>query len=198
MNRLELYTTDPIDALDYPDAAGGGLQPSSRALDVFTDFRRAEPLVIDIATGVAHARAVMLASHVHLLLVEQHGRFCGVLTMDAIEEQEILKKVSLGYDRAGLTVREFLRWRGSLKAFSFEELHRATVADIIRALQGSGEEHCLVIDRARHRIRGIIAASAVANRLHLPVEICRRPSFADIFDIVHRSRQAEHRLAAMH
>jgi len=197
MKRLELYSTDPIDTLEYPDTTKGNLLLSSPALDIFTDFRNAEPLVVSLDTAVTHARAVMQASHVHLLLVENHGNFCGVVSMSDIEPQEILKQVSQGYERSELTVREFLRGRASLKAFSLEELHGASVADIVRALQGSGEQHCLVIDRARHRIRGIIAASAVAKKLRLPVTISRRPTFADIFESVHRPRQGEVSLTAV-
>jgi len=197
MKTLQLYSTDPIDTLEYPDASRGNLLLSSSALDIFTDFRKAEPLVVSIDTTIAHAKAVMQASHVHLLLVENHGAFCGVVSMNDIEPQEILKQVSQGYDRSELTVREFLRGRATLKAFSLEELHGASVADIVRALQGSGEQHCLVIDRARHRIRGIIAASAVAKKLCLPVTFSKRPTFTEIFDAIHRPRHGESHLAAV-
>jgi len=43
-----------------------------------------------------------------------------------------------------------------------------------------------VVDRSGRQIRGLISASDVARRLHIPILIERIPSFVDIFSSVRR------------
>jgi DeoR family transcriptional regulator, catabolite repression regulator len=53
---------------------------------------------------------------------------------------------------------------------------------VLNTLQHNGEQHCLVIDTDSHHIRGVISASDIASRLHIPVHIEKAPTFLNIFD----------------
>jgi CBS domain containing-hemolysin-like protein len=78
-----------------------------------------------------------------------------------------------------------MRHRTSLRSIDITDLQGASVGDVIHTLQENGEQHCLVIDRKSHHIRGMISASDIARRLHLPVIIEQTPTFASIFGSLH-------------
>jgi hypothetical protein len=42
------------------------------------------------------------------------------------------------------------------------------------------------VDEQTHQIRGIVAASDIARRLHVPVKIEHPTSFIDIFDVMNK------------
>jgi CBS domain containing-hemolysin-like protein len=93
--------------------------------------------------------------------------------------------VASGVSRSKLLVNDLMRERLSLRSIEISDLEQATVGDVIHTLQENGEQHCLVIDRAKHNIRGLISASDIARRLHLPVVIEQTPTFISIFASLH-------------
>jgi CBS domain containing-hemolysin-like protein len=74
--------------------------------------------------------------------------------------------------------------RSNISALSYSDIEHATVGDIIDTLRCSGERHCLVVDDEHHWIRGLIAASDIALRLHIEFDFASPPSFADILAVV--------------
>jgi CBS domain containing-hemolysin-like protein len=89
--------------------------------------------------------------------------------------------VAAGEPRTDILVSDVMIPRRDVKALSYGELETATVGDIVESLRCSGQQHCLVVDDDEHSIRGLIAASDVAERLHRRISVKPEPSFADIF-----------------
>lgn len=185
MRTLQFYETQAIDQLAWPEQEQS-VSPNSSAREIFTDFTHTQPLMLLASTSAIEAEKLMRKSHVRLkLVVDQHTEFLGVVSLEDLNSQEVIKKLSLGYSREDLSVADFMRPRASLRAFDYHDIERSTIQDVVEALKYSGHQHCLVIDRQRHKIRGIISASDIARKLSLPVDIARDSSFAGIFNAIH-------------
>jgi len=181
MNNLAFFDTETIDELAWPTNPNQ-LTVDSPALDFFTDFTEHQPLVIDVSTSALEAQTLMKKAHVWLkVVVNANNHFLGVVSLDELRNQEILKRTSKGLKREELTLTDFMRHRNELKALSFDDLQNATIGCVIKMLQDSGQQHCLVIDRGEHQIRGIFSSSEIARRLKLPLDVDNRASFASLY-----------------
>lgn len=184
MKKLPFYETQNVDELAWPET-NKKITKNSSATKVFTDFNVQEPLVIEASMSAVEAEKLMQQTHVRLkLVVDSNNHFLGVVSLDDLNSQEVIKKLSAGYRREELSVADFMRPRSELKAFSYEEIAKATIGEIIHSLEGSGNQHALVIDRKSHKIRGIISSSDIARKLRLPIDIDNKSSFAHIFKAV--------------
>jgi len=193
MSKLSLYKTENIDELLHPDHYSVTLDSS--ALEVFTDFNRYEPLVIDASTPAATAEKLLQKVHVRLkLVVDKRGDFVGVIGINDIGRQEYVKKIAAGFKHEELCVEDFMKPKKDLKAFDLTEIKTATIDDVIHALRENGEQHCLVVDHANHYIRGIISASDIVKKLDLPLSILEGFSF----EKVSRAAQISHKMSSCH
>lgn len=185
MKKLPLYTAPTVAELSHP-AQQPDISEDSPALTVFTDFHRVNPLVVDATLSAMEVEELMLKSHVRLkFVVDRNRHFLGVVSLDDLNRQAMMQKLTEGYDRDSLSVKEFMQPRDQLKAFSCDDLSNATIRDVIATLKDSGQQHCLVIDRQSNDIRGIISASDIARKLRLPINIARRSNFSEIFRAVY-------------
>jgi CBS domain containing-hemolysin-like protein len=181
MRHFELYDADRIDQLVHPENFQE-IDADSPAMLVFTDFRVTEPLVIDATTTAIEAERMMKRSHVRLKLVlDESELFLGMIALDDLSDSEIIKKVAGGYNREELQVSDMMRKRQDLKVFDFSELETMTVGDVLRVLQEYGHQHCLVVERHLHQIRGVISASDIARKLKMDISIQRPPKFAELY-----------------
>ena len=137
MKKLALYPVEKIDQLTSPEAHED-ISVQSSALNVFTDFKKVTPMVIESTTSAVNVEHLMQKSHVRLKLVIDH------------------------YARIG---------------------------DVIETLQSAGQQHCLVIDREQHAIRGVLSANDIARRLKLAVDVSTPNSFASIFKVIANTQQ---------
>lgn len=186
MKKLSFYDTQFVNELDWP-VDGQDITLNDSALEVFTDFNKYKPLVIDASTSAVDAHRLMQQTHVRLkFVVDQNNHFIGVVSLDDLSNQELIKKLSDGFNRDELTVADFMRTKSQLRAFDYDELVQAKISDLIEALKGSGQQHCLVVDRIRYRIRGIFSASDLARKLRLPVDIENKSSFVHVFNAISR------------
>lgn len=195
MRILNFYETDPIAELAHPEQSEATSLQSS-ALSVFTDFSRADPLVVDPGMKITEAERTMIRDHVRLkFVVDKNHHFIGIISLEDLNGQAIIARVSQGFSRSELIVKDFMRPRQELKAFAYEELEQASIGDVVKALQDTGVQHCLVIDQTAHRIRGIISASDVARALRLPLAISHKSSFAEIFSVLYPKIHPESQFA---
>ena len=181
MKNLALYETESIDELAWP-TDHQDLTVESPAIDVFTDFAVHKPLVIEASTSAHDALLLMQKTHVRLkLVVDSNNHFLGVVSLETLNRQEIVKKISEGYVKEDLQVTDFMQQKSALKAFDYKDILQAKIGDIVDSLQHSGFQHCLVIDREQHQIRGIFSASDITRKLHLPIDITNRSSFYNVY-----------------
>lgn len=181
MKHFALYDAERIDQLVRPEYFEKVSRDSS-AMQVFTDFRVYEPLVIDATTTAVEAENMMKRSHVRLkLVIDENGSFKGVVALEDLSNAEIIKKVAEGYNREELQVADMMRKRQDLKVFDFHELEAMTVYDVLVVLRQYGHQHCLVVEREHHQIRGVISASDIARKLKMDISIQQPPKFAELY-----------------
>lgn len=152
----------------------------SPAFDIFTDFKKTEPLVIESSLDVVAAEDLMKKTHVKLKLVLEHGKFVGTIAYGDLVGEKMMSLVH-HIPRNEILVSEVMTPRSHLKAIEFNDVKRAKVSDIVETLKNEGTQHFLVIDREANHIRGIFSASDIARRLHIPINISKVSTFIDIY-----------------
>lgn len=157
----------------------------SPALDIFTDFKKTSPLVIEQCLDVVTAEDLMKKTHVRLKLVLDHGEFVGTLAYEDLISEKVMSRAN-HIHRADIMVSEVMTPKSCLKAIKFADVKRARIGDIVETLKNEGKQHFLVIDGDDYHIRGIFSASDIARRLHVPINIDRLSTFIDIYKAIRR------------
>ena len=186
MKKLSLLNLEQTNKIATPEQLHQ-IDLNSPAINIFTDFHQVKPLVIDAHTLALDAINLMMKEHVHMkIVVTPNEEFLGVISSHEVSEQNIMAKIAQGYSRDELLVSDVMIASSSLHGFSFEELKKAQVSDVIEALKHYKVRHCLVLDSKHNHIRGVISSSDIARKLHVPLHISERAnSFADIYKAVH-------------
>jgi len=182
MKTLSLFNLDAVDQLIQPtDFTETTL--NSPALSVLSDFKHNQPTMIEGNTSAAQALQMMQLEHCQLkLVVDADERMLGLIHIEQLSEQALLRQVIQGNSRDEIKVRDLMRPRERIKALAYQQLQNCTIADVVNTLQSNGEAFCLVVDRDNHQIRGVIHAQELARRLHMPLAIRQQPTFLRIFD----------------
>lgn len=185
MRRFNLYEVDPVDQL-----AGPSIQDmvtlDSPALSLLLDFQAHEALVAGSDDRACDLEQSMLRTHVHLrLVVDKNNQFLGLVSLDDINAQEIMKKVAKGFLRDNLLATDFMHPKESLRALDYHELKQASVRDVVQMLRKNEHQYYLVVDRRAHRIRGVISAADIASRLGLDISVNKSASFINVYAALH-------------
>lgn len=181
MKPLHLYPTTEIDVLAWPKKIKG-LSLDSPALNFFTDFQEVKPLVIESAMTALEVKQLMQKAHVRLKFVlDESDNFIGIVSTADLADEKIMQQVSQGNDRDSILLTDIMTLKKDLKALDYQEIVKASISEVIQALKDSGEQHCLVLDRSAHKVRGIFSASDIARKLHLPIDIQDKSSFYKVF-----------------
>lgn len=181
MTSLNFTKLEDVQGLVFP-GVNTDITEESPAVDVVTDFRKTKPLVIDVNTNANEAESMMLKAHVKLkIVVDEEMKFLGMVSLDDISDQQILKKVNEGNKREDLKVSDFMQPKSKLKAFDWKELEHARVKDIVNALKDSGQQHFPILDNQSHKVCGLISSSDILRKLMLPMDITRDSSFYSIY-----------------
>lgn len=185
MKNLHFYEAVNVDRLVWP-ADFHLVSMEASAMAVFNDFKQSRPTLISPEMTAIEAERLMRTEHEAIkMVVDGQDRFLGVLCLDDLDSQEVLKKVANGYQRAELRVSDFMRPKASLQSFDYAELEQATIKDVIDALQYSGQQYCLVVDRDNQAVRGIISAKDLAEKIRLPLDVQNRSSFVNVFNAIY-------------
>lgn len=184
MKKLTMYPVTNIDELARP-ADSVEFSLFSPAVEFFTDFLNVVPLVLDASTTADEARQTMLKTHVRLMFViNEKNEFIGVITADDLAERKIVQQVAKGYQREDVQVTDLMTQRRELMALSIEDVNKSSIAAIVELLKDSQQQHCLVLDRDEHKIRGIFSASDISRKLKLPIEIPHQSDFYRVFSAI--------------
>lgn len=185
MKNIALYELNQLDELAWPETFQG-VSLDSPATTVFTDFKKTKPIVIQADTPISEVEQRMIEEKVRLKIVlNTSNQFIGVISLDDLNDQEKIKRIALGIERADLRVRHFMRTKEDLKVILYRELKRSSVGDVVEMLKANGLQHCLVVDSEAHQIRGIVSASDLAKGLGIAMNLSVSPSFFDIFNEVY-------------
>ena len=184
MKTINLMTLDKVEHLVQPEQFYE-VNMDSPALTILTDFKQHKPLIIDADTSATQADYLMRKSHVRLLLVvDEHDELIGTISLQELDGQHMQILQNQGIDRQDVSLRDLMVPRTQQMAIRYRDILDATIEDVLHALQKNGKMHCLVVDKQEHQIRGIISASDIARRLHVPIEIEMPTTFIDIFRAV--------------
>lgn len=181
MNSITLFPVNSVAHMVQPDEFTE-LTINSPASEFFTDFKKHRPLTIEGSTLSIDVETLMRKAHVRLMLVvDADNEFIGTISADDLSQQNFMIRIANGDRLQDIIVRDMMRPKREILALDIDQLERSSIADVIESLQRSGQQHCLVVDRTHDHIRGLISASDVARRLHMPIRIEKVPTFVDIF-----------------
>lgn len=184
MKKIAFINADATSDLAWPQS-DGEITVKSPALEVFTDFTITKPLVIDANTSAIDAEKLMQKAHVRLkVVVDDDKRFLGIISLQDLNSQVMMIKISEGERREELSVVDFMQPRKKLIGLDFSSLSQASIRQVIEALKDSAQQHCIVVDNDQKRLRGIISASDVVRKLRLPLDILNDSSFSEIYKAV--------------
>lgn len=186
MHTITLFPVDSVAHMVQPDEFND-LDIHSPATEFFTDFKKHRPMTIEGSARAVDVELLMRKAHVRMnLVVDADNEFIGTISSEDLSEQHFMIRVANGERLGEIFVSDMMCPKRAILALDLEQLERSSIGDIVQALQRTGQQHCLVVDRAHDHIRGLISASDVARRLHMPIRIERVPTFVDIFRSIHR------------
>ena len=143
--------------------------------------------MIEADTPVIQAAYLMKKAHVRLLLVvDKNEELVGTISLQELEAQHLQVMQEHHSCRLDMTVADVMIARSQLNVIQYQDLITATILDVVNTLQSNRKLHCLVVDQQNHQIRGIVAASDIARRLHVPVKIEKPTTFIDIFEVMNK------------
>jgi CBS domain containing-hemolysin-like protein len=184
VKKLTLHAVEAVDELAWPENHHEYTLHSS-ALDVFTDFKSIKPLVIEASSSAVEVERLMKKAHVRLkIVIDKNQHFIGLVSYNSLNSQEMVKKLVKGESRENLMVTDFMIPKSKLKAIAYTDIANAKIGDVIETLKVAGQQHCLVIDRKDHTIRGVLSANDIAKKLHLAIDVSTPTSFASIFEAI--------------
>lgn len=186
MHTIKLFHVNNVAHMVQPEEFDE-LDVHSPATEFFTDFKKHRPVIIEGSTPAIDVEMLMRKAHVRMkLVVDSDNEFIGTISTEDLSEQNFMIRIANGDRLPDITVSDMMCPKQAILALDLEQLERSSIRDIIEALQRSGQQHCLIVDRSLDHIRGLISASDVARRLHMPIKIERVPTFVDIFRSIRR------------
>jgi len=160
------------------------LSVHSPAMEVFTDFSKQQPLMLEQNTSIDDAREIMRRTHTKLFLViDAQEAFRGVISLNDLVSESVLKEMERSrLPRHELTVERVMTPKSQLRAIDFAEFKLANVGEVLARMHKFGEQHVIVVETDSASIRGIVSAHAIARRMHAPIVIAERAvTFSEIY-----------------
>jgi CBS domain-containing protein len=186
--KIETTSLAVIETIVRPQDSHKHLDMDSEAVEIFTDFQRQQPLMLEASVAIVDAEDLMKKAHVHLeLVIGKDENFLGVVSLaDLVSIKVTQAMAATGLKRGELTVSDVMTYKGDMHAIEFKEFSHAKIGALVSTMESLGENHLLIVDSANKSVRGIVSASDIARRLHVSVYINERAnSFSDIFNAVH-------------
>lgn len=144
--------------------------PDSPAIDVLTDLKRINAVVIRPDDTIEEANKRMIQRNVRLLLVLDHARKVeGLITAtDTLGEKPMLVVAERHCRRDEVLVREIMTPQSRLEVLDIEDVHHSKVWHIVATLKQSGRQHAMVVEYDRsggQTVRGLFSTSQIGRQL---------------------------------
>lgn len=144
--------------------------PDSPAIDVMTDLKRINAVVIRPDDTIEEANKRMIQRNVRLLLVLDHARKVeGLITAtDTLGEKPMRVVAERRCRRDEVLVREIMTSQGRLEVLDIEDVRRAKVWHIVETLKQAGRQHAMVVEYDRsggQTVRGLFSTSQIGRQL---------------------------------
>lgn len=180
MKNPSLRQLSSADHLSYSDEYQE-LTLRSPAAQVLINFKFERPQIVDAKLSAIEANRLMMKTHSDVALVTNAGgEFLGLVSSRILTERSIIRLVANGMEREDINVCEVMLPRESIHALDIDDVADSRVFDVIQILQERGEEYCLTVENSSHVICGMFGISDISRRLHTPILIRRKQTFADL------------------
>lgn len=185
MRRLNIFPIEDNDNLVWKQQQSN-LTKASPALDIFTDFSKVAPMVIESDCLAIEIREIMKKEHVRMkIVVDTHNLFLGLLPLSCLTDENINRKIiNDGFTKDNLYVKHCMLEKSQLQSLDYHELTTATIGDVIESLKHIGNRHCIVVEHDNHHIRGIISAGDISRALNIEVSTGTGSTFLDVFNAI--------------
>lgn len=161
------------------------ISENSPAISVMTDLRIIRPFHIQGSASLEAINDKMIACGVRLLFVKNlQKQLIGLITAnDILGEKPLLFATNNSCTRHDIEAKDMMTPISKLDAIPLQEIEKATVADVVIALEDSRRHHMLVLENNgdRNCVRGIISVTQVAQQLSKEINPSQRASsFAEL------------------
>ncbi|MEP2617208.1 MAG: CBS domain-containing protein [Marinomonas sp.] len=171
MKTLTYVSTKSVNDLTWP-AVSEDITIYSPALSVFTDFDKAGPRVIEANTRADVLVKLMKKEHVRMkIVVDEDNHFVGIISLEDLSEDALIKMVAEGYQRSELMVADLMRPKEDLLALSYASLKNSDIESLLYSQRENPLQHLLVIDENTKTIRGLISSNDIVRQLRLDVDV---------------------------
>ncbi|MCP8686968.1 CBS domain-containing protein [Marinobacterium sedimentorum] len=188
--HLRVQEASDVDHLLSPVQVRPQSTLRSPALEVMTDFVETAPVTVSAQMSVDEALDWMKSQHVRMLfVVNDKHQFAGVITArDIAGSGAMVYAQQHGIARSEVRVCHVMLGKANIRGLTFEQVADATIGDLMLTMQGSGDQHVVVIDEGYagvKRVRGVISASDISRILKVSFEVMyEAKTFAEIEKIV--------------
>ncbi|MFT7186379.1 MAG: CBS domain containing-hemolysin-like protein [Pseudohongiellaceae bacterium] len=180
MKHIKIHALSNLQVLSCPSKIIN-LDQRSPALEVFTDFFKRVPLIIEADCNAEDAEHLMKKAHVKMkLVVDGKGNFVGLVSLEDINSQEIIKQISNGLNRKEILVEDLMKPKKNLGALDYRDIRNASISDVMKTLEKMNQQHCLVVDKSMDEIRGLFSASDIARCLSIPLSTYEKITFKSL------------------
>ncbi|ANG64281.1 CBS domain-containing protein [Marinobacterium aestuarii] len=189
----ELKTLSLSDYSRLSTPEGETLSLDSPASSIMTSFELTRPLALELDVGINDALLMMKKAHVRSVIVmDGSEKFRGIISLMDLESRKVLSIAqSQGLRRDELSIADVMTPSAKLAGLSIQQISNCCIGDVLKTLQDVGSQHMLVVRPEDQQICGIISASDIARKLHIPVDITERAtSFREIVDVIYGNRGA--------
>ncbi len=156
------------------------ISEASPAISVMTDLKIIKPFQIDASASLSAINEKMIACGVRLLFVRNsQGKLAGLVTSnDILGEKPLLFATNNSCSRNDIEAKDMMTPISKLEAIAFADIEKATVADVVMALEDSRRHHLLVLqtNEGRNCVRGIISITQVSHQLGKEITPTQRAS----------------------
>nr|WP_067292699.1 CBS domain-containing protein [Marinobacterium profundum] len=188
--HLRVQAASDVDHLLSPTQVCPQSTLRSPALEVMTDFVETTPVTVPLQMSVDEALDWMKSQHVRMLfVVNDKNQFAGVITArDIAGSSAMVYAQQHGIARSEVQVCHIMLGKANIRGLTFDQVANATIGDLMLTMQGSGDQHVVVIDEGYagvRRVRGVISASDISRLLKVSFEVMyEAKTFAEIEKIV--------------
>lgn len=163
MKPINVQTLSSANKLASPYLVVSELD-NTPAMSFMTDFKAANPHVIEHATRALWVKKQMQVDNDEVkVVVNHHGDFLGLIGDDELSETCMLKKIAAGFARKEIDVGDLMVPRHELFAITMEDVEHASASEILSVMIQRHQNYCLVTENDSTEVRGMFTAASLTK-----------------------------------
>ncbi|MEJ2670224.1 MAG: hypothetical protein P8077_08295, partial [Gammaproteobacteria bacterium] len=156
------------------------LESSSPALSVVLPFHEEDHWLIGPGTPAREAYRMLQLEHaLFKVVVREDDTFLGVVDLNQLSEQTLIRRVGAGYSLDELTVSDFMIHRDEMFAIAYEDIQRASIRDLVAVFAKESKRYGIVLRAEDEGFSGIVSADYISRRAHIHIRSADHPVILD-------------------